>query len=250
MARLERVAGARQTMFSPCLVGFTTIRSSSAGRSVPRAHPDLNQGPADLRSAALTTELCTRTIKNSGEITTTTRLSSRGFDFPSIGCPPTCLRSMQPRAAFAWQTCKLCPCSVEAGCRGGAPKRRAILRRDPAFPLLPTSPPVLSLPPPSPMPMPPPHPTSTLSLVSHPQLHQRGAASPETSMGALPGRGREFVSPVATFGTLTACDRGHTRNRTRNRLICEQAPRPLSYTRALHTQSEKQIRIVGKLARE
>ena len=25
-----------------------------------RAHPDLNQGPADLRSAALTTELCTR----------------------------------------------------------------------------------------------------------------------------------------------------------------------------------------------
>ena len=26
-----------------------------------RAHPDLNQGPADLQSAALTTELCTRT---------------------------------------------------------------------------------------------------------------------------------------------------------------------------------------------
>ena len=25
-----------------------------------RAHPDLNQGPADLQSAALTTELCTR----------------------------------------------------------------------------------------------------------------------------------------------------------------------------------------------
>ena len=24
-----------------------------------RAHPDLNQGPADLQSAALTTELCT-----------------------------------------------------------------------------------------------------------------------------------------------------------------------------------------------
>ena len=243
-------------MFSPSLVGFTTIRSSSAGRSVPRAHPDLNQGPADLRSAALATELCTHTIKNSGEITKTTRLSSRGFDFPSIGCPPTCLRSMQPRAAFAWQTCKLCPCSVEAGCRGGAPKRRAILRRDPAFPLLPTPPPVLSPPPPPPpppsppCPCPPPHLTSTLSLVPHPQLHQRGAASPETSMGALPGRGREFVSPVATFGTLTACDRGHTRNRTRNRLICDQAPRPLGYTRALQTQSEKQIRIFGKVARE
>ena len=25
-----------------------------------RAHPDLNQGPADLQSAALTTELCTQ----------------------------------------------------------------------------------------------------------------------------------------------------------------------------------------------
>ena len=29
-------------------------------RTKNRAHPDLNQGPADLRSAALTTELCTR----------------------------------------------------------------------------------------------------------------------------------------------------------------------------------------------
>ena len=27
-----------------------------------RAHPDLNQGPADLQSAALTTELCTQCI--------------------------------------------------------------------------------------------------------------------------------------------------------------------------------------------
>ena len=27
-----------------------------------RAHPDLNQGPADLQSAALTTELCTRMV--------------------------------------------------------------------------------------------------------------------------------------------------------------------------------------------
>ena len=27
---------------------------------IMRAHPDLNQGPADLQSAALTTELCTR----------------------------------------------------------------------------------------------------------------------------------------------------------------------------------------------
>ena len=27
-----------------------------------RAHPDLNQGPADLQSAALTTELCTQML--------------------------------------------------------------------------------------------------------------------------------------------------------------------------------------------
>ena len=27
-----------------------------------RAHPDLNQGPADLQSAALTTELCTHLL--------------------------------------------------------------------------------------------------------------------------------------------------------------------------------------------
>ena len=31
---------------------------------VARAHPDLNQGPADLQSAALTTELCTRIVEN------------------------------------------------------------------------------------------------------------------------------------------------------------------------------------------
>ena len=30
------------------------------GRMLNRAHPDLNQGPADLQSAALTTELCTQ----------------------------------------------------------------------------------------------------------------------------------------------------------------------------------------------
>ena len=29
-------------------------------RDADRAHPDLNQGPADLQSAALTTELCTQ----------------------------------------------------------------------------------------------------------------------------------------------------------------------------------------------
>ena len=32
-----------------------------------RAHPDLNQGPADLQSAALTTELCTQMIGLEGK---------------------------------------------------------------------------------------------------------------------------------------------------------------------------------------
>ena len=32
------------------------------GRTRERAHPDLNQGPADLQSAALTTELCTQVM--------------------------------------------------------------------------------------------------------------------------------------------------------------------------------------------
>ena len=32
------------------------------GNARKRAHPDLNQGPADLQSAALTTELCTHLL--------------------------------------------------------------------------------------------------------------------------------------------------------------------------------------------
>ena len=32
---------------------------SAHGSKCPRAHPDLSQGPADLQSAALATELCT-----------------------------------------------------------------------------------------------------------------------------------------------------------------------------------------------
>ena len=35
-------------------------RSAAFYISSKRAHPDLNQGPADLQAAALTTELCTQ----------------------------------------------------------------------------------------------------------------------------------------------------------------------------------------------
>ena len=41
----------------PCLFDDSTF-----GESCQRAHPDLNQGPADLQSAALTTELCTHIL--------------------------------------------------------------------------------------------------------------------------------------------------------------------------------------------
>ena len=33
-----------------------------SSRKSKRAHPDLNQGPADLQSAALATELCTQVL--------------------------------------------------------------------------------------------------------------------------------------------------------------------------------------------
>ena len=42
-----------------------------------RAHPDLNQGPADLQSAALTTELCTRMPCARGTPKTTPRGTPR-----------------------------------------------------------------------------------------------------------------------------------------------------------------------------
>ena len=39
---------------------FSVPCSQMEWRVQRRAHPDLNQGPADLQSAALTTELCTQ----------------------------------------------------------------------------------------------------------------------------------------------------------------------------------------------
>lgn len=43
-----------------CLCGTGAAQSAAQkAKANKRAHPDLNQGPADLQSAALTTELCT-----------------------------------------------------------------------------------------------------------------------------------------------------------------------------------------------
>ena len=46
------------------LVPLTATRHCGrpSGARRKSAHPDLNQGPADLQSAALTTELCTHLV--------------------------------------------------------------------------------------------------------------------------------------------------------------------------------------------
>ena len=44
-----------------------TDRARSKG-AIKRAHPDLNQGPADLQSAALTTELCTQCLHSEKQV--------------------------------------------------------------------------------------------------------------------------------------------------------------------------------------
>ena len=44
---------------------FTLYLICEALGGICRAHPDLNQGPADLQAAALTTELCTQMTSNS-----------------------------------------------------------------------------------------------------------------------------------------------------------------------------------------
>ena len=53
---------------------YTTLITSS---STKRAHPELNQGPADLQSAALTTELYTRSDDQAFKPKDATRFSSK-----------------------------------------------------------------------------------------------------------------------------------------------------------------------------
>ena len=58
-----------------------------------RAHPDLNQGPADLQSAALTTELCTQL--RYAEICKL--ICAREVNCPPLFCPFTFLRNLRRR---------------------------------------------------------------------------------------------------------------------------------------------------------
>ena len=56
----------------------------TSNRDTKRAHPDLNQGPADLQSAALTTELCTQFAMLSREVAAMSALSAHS-------CSPCCV---------------------------------------------------------------------------------------------------------------------------------------------------------------
>jgi hypothetical protein len=49
-------------MFSKKVHNFRMKQQNQFTVYRKRAHPDLNQGPADLQSAALTTELCTHVV--------------------------------------------------------------------------------------------------------------------------------------------------------------------------------------------
>ena len=49
-----------------CFNIATCLWGHTQSNAVDRAHPDLNQGPADLQSAARTTELCTQVMTTQG----------------------------------------------------------------------------------------------------------------------------------------------------------------------------------------
>ena len=50
-----------------CLMLGACLADPQAIAWLERAHPDLSQGPADLQSAALTTELCTHAVRSFSE---------------------------------------------------------------------------------------------------------------------------------------------------------------------------------------
>ena len=62
-----------------------------------RAHPDLNQGPADLQSAALTTELCTQFAMLSCEVAAMSALSAQSC---STYCVPPLAKPL--RSTNTW----------------------------------------------------------------------------------------------------------------------------------------------------
>ena len=79
-----------------------------------RAHPDLNQGPADLQSAALTTELCTLGISGGGprhanRLCSETSEVALAMDPKSIGLRLKELESPRCRFAPAASTMQLSP---------------------------------------------------------------------------------------------------------------------------------------------
>ena len=86
--------------------GVSTRTLSDVGRSLQsarRAHPDLNQGPADLQSAAPTTELCTRLQASAAETlmtdtaTTTCAQNTRRFVNNTCVTADSCIANIPSR---------------------------------------------------------------------------------------------------------------------------------------------------------
>ena len=71
-------------------VGETTSLTHACVQK--RAHPDLNQGPADLQSAALTTELCTRCARYT-QIASYKNPMPKRISYPNHNCEANVLEA-------------------------------------------------------------------------------------------------------------------------------------------------------------
>ena len=68
-----------------------------------RAHPDLNQGPADLQSAALTTELCTHLVASSRPWPHVKHLPVHCNHDSPTQCHSSALHAKKPCLRGAWR---------------------------------------------------------------------------------------------------------------------------------------------------
>ena len=123
---------------------LASLPSTMATSNGKRAHPDLNQGPADLRSAALTTELCTQLTFVADGCRRQGQHTAHGLPFfPFFGHPPR--SSLLPLASLSpplLGVVRLPHGNALAGghcatkhTRGGTRTRNLLLRREAPYPL-------------------------------------------------------------------------------------------------------------------
>ena len=94
--------GQRHAVPDPRPLRVETPASRGAHRST-RAHPDLNQGPADLQSAALATELCTHAwlvSRHASMCTVAGGIASLAGPTAVIGMPSSQARGREGRGAW------------------------------------------------------------------------------------------------------------------------------------------------------